>query len=90
LGDATPASVWQPSTRFYPAAIVKPDYPGHLIPRLVSNAGTFRLKHRQMFISQALKQEYIGLEEIDDGIWSIYYYEVLLGRLDERLWSLVP
>jgi len=89
LGDATPASVWRPSMRLYPAAIVKPEYPGHFIPRLVSNAGTFRLNHRQMFISQALKQEYIGLEEIDDGIWSIYYYEVLLGRLDERIRKLV-
>ncbi len=90
LADETPATVWHPSPRPYPRSIVKPDYPGHFAVRLVSNAGTFRLKHRQMFISQALKQEHIGLEEVDDGIWSIYYYDVLLGRLDESIWSLFP
>ena len=27
---------------------------------------------------------HIGLEEIDDGIWSIYFGMILLARLDER------
>ncbi len=48
------------------------------------NAGTFRFKARQIFISQALKQNYIGLEETKDGIWSVYFYDILLGKLDER------
>jgi hypothetical protein len=89
LDDETPASVWRPSTRSYPEEIRPPEYPGHYMVRLVCNAGTFRFKCKQLFISQALKQEYIGLEEIDDGIWSIYYYDVLLGRLDERDWRIV-
>jgi hypothetical protein len=25
-----------------------------------------------------------GLEEVDDGIWSIHFCNVLLGRIDER------
>lgn len=61
-----------------------PEYPGHYMPRLVCNAGTFRFKSAQIFISCALVQQYIGLEEIDDGIWSIYYYDTLLARYDER------
>jgi hypothetical protein len=52
--------------------------------RLVSNAGTFRFNVRQIFLSDALAQEYIGLEETDDGIWGIYLYDVRLGTLDER------
>jgi hypothetical protein len=50
----------------------------------VTNAGTFRLKHKLLFIANSLKQNYIGLEEINDGIWSIYFGTVLLGRIDER------
>lgn len=50
----------------------------------VTNAGTFRLKHKLLFIANALKQELVGLEEIGDGIWSIYFGTVLLGRVDER------
>jgi len=31
-----------------------------------------------------LKQNTIGLEEVNDGVWSIYLCNVLLARLDER------
>jgi hypothetical protein len=30
------------------------------------------LKRRLVFIANALKQQLIGLEEVDDGIWSVY------------------
>ena len=38
----------------------------------------------QHFLSQALNNEYIGLEQIADGLWNILYYETLLGRFDEH------
>ena len=50
----------------------------------ITNAGTFRFKKRLLFIANALKQHTIGLEEIADGIWSIHFCRVLVGRLDER------
>ena len=51
--------------------------------RRVSNAGTFRLHTKQQFLSQALNGHYIGLEQVNDGIWNILYYDTLLGRFDE-------
>ena len=84
LGGDPPGSRWQPSTRPYPSRLPEPQYPGHLETRLVSNAGTFRFKKHQLFLSQALNQEWIGLEEIEDGVWSVYFYDVLLARLDEQ------
>jgi hypothetical protein len=57
---------------------------GHYMGRRVTDAGTFRLMHKLIFISNMLKQQFIGLEEIDDGIWSISFNTVLLGRVDER------
>jgi len=50
----------------------------------VTNAGTIRLNKRLLFIANALKQHPVGLEEVDDGIWSIHFCRVLLGRVDER------
>ena len=38
----------------------------------------------QEFIANALKQHHLGLEETDDGIWSIYFGTVLLAKVDER------
>ena len=45
---------------------------------------TFRFQTRQLFMSDALVQGDIALEEAADGIWSIYFYDVLLARLDAR------
>ena len=50
----------------------------------VTNAGTFRLKHKLLLIANALKQHHIGLAETDDGIWSIYFGTILLAKIDER------
>jgi putative transposase len=84
LDNKTPAEVWRPSTRPYPEKIKPPEYPGHFLVRKVSNAGNFKYHDDQLFLSHTLAQEYVGLEEIDDGVWSIYYYDFLLGRMDER------
>jgi hypothetical protein len=50
----------------------------------VTSAGTIRFKDRLLFIAHALQQRPIGLEEVDDGVWSLYFGRVLLGRIDER------
>jgi putative transposase len=84
LGDDTPASRWAPSPRPFPERILPPAYPGHFEVRRVSNAGCFRLHSGQIFLSQALNGEGIGLEQIQDGLWNILYYDTLLGRFDER------
>ncbi len=60
------------------------EYPGHFIVKRVTNAGTIRPRKRLLFLANALKQHLVGLEEIDDGVWSIHFCHVLLGRVDER------
>jgi transposase InsO family protein len=84
LDGDPPGSRYVASTRPFPDRLPPQEYPGHFIVKRVTNAGTFRLKHKLLFIANALKQNYIGLEEINDGIWSIYFGTVLLGRIDER------
>ena len=84
LQGRTPAELYCPSPRPFPERLPALEYPGHFVVKRVTNAGTFRLKHKLLFIANALKQNYIGLEEVDDRIWSIYFGTVLLGRVDER------
>lgn len=84
LGGDPPAARYVVSGRPFPDRLPQLEYPGHFIVKRVTNAGTFRLKHKLLFIANSLKQNYIGLEEINDGIWSIYFGTVLLGRIDER------
>ncbi len=84
IGDRTPASLWTASARAYPERLTPPCYPAHVEVRRVSTAGTFRLRSRQPFLSQVLRGEDVGLEEVGDGIWNIVYYRTLLGKIDER------
>ena len=37
-----------------------------------------------MNVSIVCVGEYVGLEEIDDGIWDVYFGTLKLGRLNER------
>lgn len=74
-----------PAARYkFPNRLPPLEYPGHFIVKRVTNAGIFRLKHKLLFLAHALRQLHIGLEETDDGVWSIYFGCVLLGRADER------
>ena len=84
IDGAIPSELWAPSPRPYPERIQPPEYPSHLEVRRVSAAGTFRLKAKQPFLSNALANEHIGLEEVGDALWNIVYYSTLLGRIDER------
>jgi transposase InsO family protein len=84
LRGRTPGSLYRPSRRAYDGELPPMAYPGHFLVKRITNAGTFRFKKRLLFIANALKQHTIGLEEIADGIWSIHFCRVLVGRLDER------
>jgi putative transposase len=84
LGQCPPASLSHASPRRMPAKLAAPEDPGPCLVRRGSNAGTCRLKRRQLCLRDTWLQEGIALEETGDGRWSIYVYDVLLARLDER------
>jgi putative transposase len=84
LKDRPPTAVYRCSTQMYPRRLPAVEYPGHFFVRRVSTAGTFRFFSHQLFSSHALEHLDIGLEEVDNGIWSIQFCNVLIARLDER------
>jgi transposase InsO family protein len=84
LALQTPASRWHPSPRPYPSRLATPEYPGHYEVRRVTSAGTFKFRGQLLFVSHALEDADIGLEEVADGLWNLLYYRTVLGRLDER------
>lgn len=85
LQDRLPAEVYQPSTRAYPRRLYAPSYPGHFEQRRVIANGCIKWRGRSIFIGAAFHGELLGLEEVDDGIWSLYFANQLLARFDERL-----
>ena len=88
LEQRTPGSLYVPATRPLPDRLPEPQYSGHLYVRRVSPRGSLSFCGRPLFISEVLAGEDVGLEEVDDGIWSVFFYDVLLGRFHVRDWQL--
>lgn len=84
LAMATPGSCYVASTRPMPERLLPPEYSGHCIVRQVRANGIVYFRDRQLFLSEVLIGEQVAFEEIDDGVWSLYFYNLLVARLDER------
>jgi putative transposase len=84
LGQETPASMYRPAGRHLPSKLPPIDYPGHFEVRLVSRNSGIRWKGHWVCVTHTLAGEYVGLEEVADGIWEVYFGPVKLGRMDER------
>ena len=86
LGMKTPAQVHQDSPRPYPGVIRSWDYDAGKTLRYVSANGAIRWGHSDfIMVSTALSGKYVGLEEVADGIWGVYYRHVHLGWLSARM-----
>jgi transposase InsO family protein len=84
LNDQVPARLYRPSPRPYPTRLEPAHYPGHFQVRRVRTDGTIKCFGQLLFVSSALCAELVGLDEVDDGLWAIWFMNHLLGRLDVR------
>jgi transposase InsO family protein len=87
LGQRTPQSVYTPATRRPPTEVAAAAYPAHFESRPVSVHGDFHFGGRAIFLSTALVGELIGLEESAVGLWSVYFYDWLVGRFNEETYT---
>jgi putative transposase len=84
LQDRTPSQLYACSPRSYSARLQIPQYPAHFEVRRVRTDGSIRWRGGLMFITMTLCSELIALEEVADGLWSVWFMAHLLGRIDLR------
>ena len=84
LGMHTPASVYVPSLRPYPARIPELEYPDSMLVRSVKSHGHFRWKKHDVFLSEVLWGEKVGLLPFDEGRYTVYLAHVPLALFDTR------
>ena len=84
LDQATPGSRYRSSPRAYPAYVPAPEYPNYFRILPVNSQGTLYIDGELKYLSSALADERIGMEEADDGVWNIYFCKERLARYDER------
>lgn len=79
-----PTEVHTISPRGMPSKLLAPEYPDRFEVRYVSANGGIRWRTKWVNVSSVLVGEHIGLEEVDDGQWDVYFAHHRLGRLHER------
>lgn len=84
LGDQTPASCYTASPRPYPRRLPDLEYPQHYELRRVSYKGSIRWHCIAIYVNQTLSGQDIGLVEVDDGEWDLYFGTLRIGRFHER------
>jgi putative transposase len=89
LDQAVPATRYQPSPRPLPRQLPPLEYPGHAEVRRVDQNGNVSWR-QPLFVSVALAGEAVAFEEVDDGIWTITFATLILGRFDERQHRIHP
>lgn len=80
----TPASMYEASTRLLPKQVPPLVYPAHFETRLVSKNSGIRWNSQWVAVSHTCAGLHVGLEQVDHGLWDVYFGPVKLGRLLEE------
>jgi putative transposase len=79
-----PASRDAPSSRQLPNRWPPLEYPDRFEGRDVRAHGGIRWHPQGVHVSHTCIGDYLGLEELDEGIWNVYFGPLTRGRLLER------
>jgi len=90
LGMQTPSAVYQPSGRRFPSRVREPEYPASMVVRSVRPHGHFRWKQHDVFLSEVLWGENVGLLPEDDRWFTIYFAQLPLARFDSQKLRVTP
>lgn len=84
LGQTPPADHYAASPRRFSGRISSPDYPAdHQVRRVRSN-GEIKWRGGLVFLTEALTGEPVGLEETDDGLWTLRFGPLKLCAIDHH------
>lgn len=90
LNMETPASVYAASAREYPRRVEAVEYPDAMVVRAVEQNGCFYWRKRQVFLTEVLWGERIGLLPIHDGVYAVYFAQLELATFDVRTLKVTP
>ena len=88
LNMQTPNQNHTKSNREYKERKSSFDYPiDYKTLKVTKNGSTRWGAYHWVYISRAAIRRYVGLKELGNGIWNVYYRNVILGYFDEKEFS---
>lgn len=82
LDFEVPGSRYAPSTRAFPSELPAIEYDSDFEVRRVHESGRVKLKKRRYFVGRAFAREPVGLRQVGEATWDVYYCHQRLVRLD--------
>jgi transposase InsO family protein len=82
LNNATPGSIYQPSSMTLPRSLIEYVYPKGFELRRVNNSGDISWHKGRVFISEVFRFENLGFEEVDEDFYKVYFRDVEIGEFD--------
>jgi putative transposase len=83
LGQTPPAQHYEPSLRAYPERLPTVEFPSDWLTRCVTAGGKMSWKGEYVFVAHALEGERVGLEQIDEQRWRVWFSSYEVGVLDD-------
>ena len=84
LQKQKPSSRYDKSSREFPRKLPELQYPGHYLIVPVSSGGIMYCFGNIVYTGHVLVGEHVGMEEVQDGVWRVYFGPVYLGCFDQR------
>jgi hypothetical protein len=82
LNNATPGSIYQPSSMTFPSKLMDHVYPRGFELRRVNNSGDISWHKGRVFISEVFRFETLGFEQVEEDTYKVYFRDVEIGEFD--------
>jgi len=92
IDQKTPGSIYCTSPRVWNGKLQEPEYSNEMIVRKVRPSGQISLKPfaSEINIGTALVGEHIGLKEVGECVYEVYYGPITLGKIDHTKKLILP
>lgn len=85
-----PGSIYSPSQRIWDGKLRSPEYDSSLAIRKVGQNGCIYVKGKEFYLGSVISGELVGMKEIDEGSFEVFYGPIFLGTVIRGLDFLRP
>ena len=89
LQGVPPIKMYRQSERAYPNKVAEVVYAESMKVRRVRSNGEIKWMGGRVYVTESLRGEPIGLIPIDNDCWAVYFAQLKLGILDDRLGKII-
>ena len=91
LAMKTPEQVYIPSPRQFPSRVPEVEYPSAMQIRKVRPKGEISWSgHGHVFLTEVLIGEHVGLLQLDDRYWKVYFMQLPIACFDGCTFRILP